>query len=341
MQAMRSSVQKFLLVVAVLFAVAATVYFFRLTNSQQQSVAHASQRTSPQRPASPIIDATKPRSKERNSESMNIASSDWGTQFRESTDYFDFVSLAAQAALQGNGRAAYYVEVVLTNCTEVVNLAKTSPDPEKDYLENYRRILPYAPQRLFDKATVEAHKCARLGKENAFADLPSREGDYPKKFWHELALKESDPLAEAAQVQTDLPKLSQMKSSEDRQLALVRLQHYIRDAVGSKDPEAIFTIGIALQNSHAVDDNNLQAVAVSLAACDLGYDCSVSNPQNYRQICRPIDVCPDGATYSDRLQQIYRSTLYAEIYSQAQIFKDLLTREDWQELDKFVRIDVK
>jgi hypothetical protein len=339
---MNPSARTFFIVGATVFVVAATfipVYVYRASQSDEKPIASRSQIISPQRNTSETTSSSHVPLQERSEDTTYAHDTDWGSKFRESNDYLEFVSLAARAAFDGNGRAAHFVDVALTKCAQIMNLAKTSEDPVREYLRQYTQTFPYAPQLLLDQAAVEARKCVFLGNASAFDDLPHREGGYPSEFWRELALAEKDPVAEAIQAQADLSRLPQMRSSKDRQLALDRLQHYVYDAVSSKDPEAIFEIGIALTNGASINHDTLKSLAMSLAACDMGYDCSANNPHNYRLNCRPVGMCPQGAGYREYLRTIYGETRYAEIYMQGEVFRDLLARGEWEELDQFIRID--
>jgi hypothetical protein len=339
---MKLSARTVFIVGAAVFVVAATfilVYVYRASQSDERPIASQSQIISPQRNTSETTPSSHASLQERSENTTSAHATDWGSTFRESNDYLEFVSLAARAALDGNGRAAHFVDVALTKCAQMMNLAKTSEDPVREYLSQYTQTFRYAPQLLLDQAAVEARKCVRLGSANAFDDLPHREGGYPSEFWRELALAEKDPVAEAMQAQADLSRLPQLKSTNDRQLALDRLQHYVYDAVSSKDPEAIFEIGIALTNGAAINHDTLKSLAMSLAACDMGYDCSANNPHNYRLNCRPVGMCPEGTGYSEYLRTVYGETRYAEIYMQAQVFRDLLARGESEELDQFISID--
>jgi hypothetical protein len=96
----------------------------------------------------------------------------------------------------------------------------------------------------------------------------------------------------------------------------------LRAAVSSQDPEAIFRVGQYLYLSQFSSDR-LQGVALSLAACEMGYDCSVNNPENPFANCKYAGLCLPDSDYFYVTQQSLGAARYAEVYARAQSIRDL------------------
>jgi hypothetical protein len=59
----------------------------------------------------------------------------------------------------------------------------------------------------------------------------------------------------------------------------------IDSAVASGNPDALFQAGTILSNGYGIDA--LQGFALSIAACDLGYDCSAETNPTYSGFAWP------------------------------------------------------
>jgi hypothetical protein len=257
----------------------------------------------------------------------------WAALFGASQDYYEFVSVAASSAIDGDGRAAFYVREALVECADIMVLQKRVADLERTFQEDLNG--PFMPTWKRDDEMSRFHRCIHLAKEDAFAHLPVREGGYPYKFWEGLALDKHDPVAEADQVASEMLKLADLKSGVAKQQVLDRVQNYMRDAITSKDPEAIYLIGHAGAMQNLLGDP-IRGFAMSLAACDLGYDCSVSNKRSYWRNCGETGSCGVNAAFADFLQQTLGADSYSRAYREAQEFKELLSRDDWAGLEKYI-----
>jgi hypothetical protein len=269
-------------------------------------------------------------------ESTTPNSAHWGTKFGASKDYFDFVRMAASAASEGDGRAAFYVKEALGECADIMVLSKRVADPESAFEKSVDH--PYTPAWSRDAQLSRFRKCIHLAQEDAFAALPDRQGGYPLDYWKQLALEYRDPVAEAYQALEAYVNLPQINSASKRTESLDRINAYIKGAVSSKDPEAIFAIGTSVAFGSFQKDPS-RGFAMALAACDLGMDCTTKNPQQrFWENCVAASKCGPNTTFPEFLQMTVDAESYGRIYMLAQEFKDSLSRNDWSDLKKYTSL---
>src|SRR5262249_26275022 len=148
------------------------------------------------------------------------------------------------------------------------------------------------PQWMRDQEFDRFRRCSGTINADPFASLPAPSGEYASPhYWFDMAVKDGDPLAAADRAVQDLAAVGFEKSPELKAATTQRVQEVFASAVGSGDPAAIFRVGVALISGNAAADR-VNAAAVTLAACNLGYDCSANNPDNPFSNCRLSGACP-------------------------------------------------
>jgi len=110
----------------------------------------------------------------------------------------------------------------------------------------------------------------------------------------DLAYQNNDPIAQT--VHAALAVSSTSPNSDQIQVA----QTDINNAIASGDPEALFDAGMMITNGHYID--RVEGFALSLAACDLGYDCTAANSTDSDLPfgeCVAMGTCAPGSVFSD------------------------------------------
>lgn len=113
-------------------------------------------------------------------------------------------------------------------------------------------------------------------------------------------------------------------------------QQSINSAIASRDPTALFQVGQLLSDGHASSDP-LQGFALSIAACNLGYDCSANNAELFHG-CATEGQCPPGMSYADIIRKAAGDEGYAQAYARAQQIQDAMARDDTNALQQFVQL---
>jgi hypothetical protein len=257
----------------------------------------------------------------------------WDKQFKTSHDYFQFVAQAAQAAYRGDGRAAYYVSRALQQCSLMKASYGNAPDPETAL----NAALAASPSWVSDAQRNTFRLCQGFFHGDAFKDLPARPDGYAKStFWMDIAYQDADPIAQSFHAGSTISLGNYDSPTEANRAAFDAAQQDINSAVVSGDPATLFEIGSILSNGHAKDP--LQGYALSIAACDLGYDCSAeSNPQFFG-VCASAGTCSPATTLNDVITNSVGSAGYAEAYARAQQIENAISRQDNAALVGFVQL---
>jgi hypothetical protein len=267
-----------------------------------------------------------------------VTTIDWNKEFKTSTDYFTLISKAAKAGLEGDGRAAYYVSRKWLECRSLAGQYGGAEHPEQKFNDDMSHYA-YAPPELIEKKRTQFQRCAGFYKSNdpngndVFADLPKQDGGYQSvKFWMDLAYQDNDPIAQTVHAAVAVSSMS--PSPDQIQVA----QADLNKAIASGDPEAIFQAGMVITNGHYVD--RIEGFALSLAACDLGYDCTAAN--NAAELpfgeCVTMGTCPAGSTFSDWVTKNLGAEGYTQAYVRAQQIKYAFAQEDTAALQQFAQL---
>lgn len=258
----------------------------------------------------------------------------WTKQYSETTNYFEFVSAAAMDAYNGDSNAALYISKALYICSPIQLQYANSKDPQSDF-DAHWAARTHAPQWAVDKARKDFGACIGFINGDAFAGLPARQGGYNSiRYWIDKSA--DDPVAQALQAGTAVANTRYEASSDLKEKSLDSAQKSINRAVASKDPAALFHVGRLLSDGRASSDP-LQGFALSIAACNLGYDCSANNADLF-QGCATQGLCQPGISYADLIKKAVGDDGYAQAYARAQQIQDAMARDDMAALQSFVQL---
>jgi hypothetical protein len=319
----------------VAFAVA--IVASRYTSETFKSEAHPAKPVA--RPVLQQDSTTEPNKKVVLAAEHSAVTVDWNKEFQTSTDYFPLIAKAAKAGLDGDGRAAYYVSRKWLECLSFAHQYGSAEHPEEKFNDDMSQFA-YAPPELIEKKRKQFQDCAGFYKLNdpkgndVFADLPSREGGYKSvKFWMDLAYQNEDPVAQTVHAAVAVSSMS--PNPEQIQVA----QEDLNRAIASGDPEAIFHAGMIITNGLYVD--RIEGFALSLAACDLGYDCAAANSNGSDfpfGECVAMGTCPAGSTFPDWVTKNLGAEGYAQAYARAQQIKEALAQGNTSALQQFAQL---
>lgn len=247
-----------------------------------------------------------------------------------SSDPFEFVRALAKSAYDGDGRAQFLIGRELDKCEMTLSfLRKREGDPETilwSLSDNWS-------EEMKQRSVAEYRRCARLLKEDPFAELPPRNGGYPFQYWQQRAAQTDYPLAVT---QRTLPQLMlppadgvERPDTPESRKAREELLHDLTKATASGDPDVALTIG--MRQSWVEDPAGKTAgSAWMLAACRLGADCGADSK------VFPMFMCYDPAhptcdkDFDVPLSVSYGLSpeSYAEAYAQSQVVEEALRSKD-------------
>jgi len=264
------------------------------------------------------------------------AAPQWSQKLAQSDDLGLFVRDASIAAEKGDPDAAWLVAETIRKCGLVVSSIRKGGD-EQAYLALVTSKFT-TPQQTAEFSTT-FRRCQALATDPAFADWDQQAGGKMlAKYWETLARNLNSPMAQADAVIQQASSLTFRTSPEETAKTAEQLRNSARQVIKSRDPEALFTLGMRLANADMSKDPTY-GFALALAACDLGYDCSGHNGRNPWAACDSTATCTPDRTFRDLAEEMLSAEQYAATHALAEEYKDALGRGMFGDLDKFVALD--
>jgi hypothetical protein len=274
----------------------------------------------PKPPASPAAELSEV---DRNAP---LAEAQWPALFTSSSDLFAFAKKAAVPAFRGDGTAALYLARALELCQLQVVLYGRAPDPRSAF-ENWLSEQEYMPEPEVAKFERNFDLCKGFFSGDAFASLPPKKGGYLSfSYWLNAASSDGNPVAEVIHVANELPAVGNGRNPRGAEAMLV-------SAVSTGDPEAVFRAGYFLLDGHG--GNGVDAYAVAIAGCDLGYDCSADNSFIFGD-CARLGGCSPGLDFQDMVSQEIGPAGYAKAYAVARQLEAAISQGDTAAISKVV-----
>lgn len=255
-----------------------------------------------------------------------VDQANWPSLFASSADLFAFAQKAAIPASHGDGAAALYVARALEVCQLQVALYGHTPDPRGAF-ESWLSEQEHLPEPEVAKFRRNFDLCKGFFSGDAFASLPPRKGGYLSfSYWLTAASTDGNPVAEVIHVGNELPAIGNGRNRQDAQATLI-------SAVSSGNPEAVFRTGYLLLDGHG--GNSVDAYALAIAGCDLGYDCSANNSFIFGD-CARLGNCSPGLDFQDRIAREIGPAGYAKADEIAQQLEAAISQRDTAAISKVV-----
>jgi hypothetical protein len=244
---------------------------------------------------------------------------DWTNRFRTSTNYWEFIESAAAEAAEGDARAQFLIAEALGECKLKVRLyEQLYPDSTLTPAEIFQDVMSQSPNASLPAPYIE------LGRREFMRCAEFFNGDPPileaidanantRDYWLALALDNGDAIAVMQDIYLLAARLDSMpadSATESRK----QIQAGISLAIESRDPEALFRLGVLVTYIGSTDA--AEGPAWALAACERGYDCSYANPAVGHD-CAALGLCSGGESISLNMQQDL-GPLYGRAYARSQ-----------------------
>jgi hypothetical protein len=213
------------------------------------------------------------------------------------SNYYEFVTLAARAAYEGDGAAQYYIGRALARCNETNALYR-----DADSADEAVSRLAYSPA-LLELERLEYLDCGKFRSGNAFKGLPERPQGYPADYWRSRAVVSRYPVAVVMAARDSPGKYG---------------PQLIATALASGNTEAMLLFGwTQIESAKAADQAPIMAAAWALAACRSGANCGPTNDALPLSPCRAgIELgCTKTYTVVDELM----ATLSVQDFEQANL----------------------
>lgn len=245
---------------------------------------------------------------------------EWDDRYR-GEDLFSFVHSAAVAAMKGDARGAWLLSLVLTDCKMALLWADRRDPALRGSL---------AEQPVDD---LKLQRCEGFRAAHPLDGLELPEEARSPKYWRELAIAGGDGRAVASRAVVVASALTDDMDAATKASQLALIMDDLHVAVASKDAEAIAALANVFFQPN-VSRDPWQGEAWLLAACELGYDCSQTNP-SLRHACVESRTC-DGSTLADEIRRSGNPGDFAAAYAAAQDIAYNVRQGSWQGLQPYL-----
>jgi hypothetical protein len=250
-----------------------------------------------------------------------------------SQDYVGTVKEAAAAAEQGDDGAARELSVISSRCILVIRSVRKGESKQ-----SYLAALPFSSSTPYVAHMEHIYdQCAPLAVAPELADwnANSPTGKFNAGYWRKVALELQNPATRVENIAAEAGHPP--TAAADRKALLDRTRQVATEILRSQDGEAWYKLGMRLGNSDLAKDVTL-GLALTIASCDMGYDCSGANERNQLNQCQWFDGCTGSEDVRQRLQS-GNPQQYAKAYAKYQELKDLLRDGRWDDIAKYAPID--
>lgn len=277
-----------------------------------------------------VLPATEPRESARSQRERSVGrsaaaltdSANWDARYR-TEDLFSFAQSAALEALKGDGRAAWLLSLTLVEC-KVLLVSADQRDP------GLRGSLAELP-------AGDVQRCERFRTGHPLDGLELPEEARLPGYWRDLAIAAGDGRAVVSRAVRVAAQVSDDMDATARASYRQSILDDLRVATMSKDPEAIATLSaVFLQPS--ISHDHLQSAAWILAACELGYDCSETNPSR-GHVCVQRGTC-NGTTLVDEIRSSVSASDFAKAYAASQDIAYNVRNGNWDALQRHLAMDL-
>jgi hypothetical protein len=260
-----------------------------------------------------------PRTSEVHAPTKQAPKKDWVGQFHAAgSNYFEFITRAAQAAYEGDGAAQYYIGRALARCEETNALYQ-----DADSADEAVARLAFSPA-LLELEREEYLDCSKFRSDSPFKGLPERPGGYPSDYWRSRAIESRYPVAMvAAALESPANYAPQVTAA----------------ALATGNTEAMLLFGW----KHATADKarmpaSIMGAAWVLAACRNGANCGPTNDALPFFTCRAgIELgCTERHTAIDELTTSLSSQDLDQANLLAQDIQTSLQYRDPSQLIKYL-----
>ncbi len=262
----------------------------------------------------------------------------WRSRYGNSADYYSFAREAAEAALAGDTKAQYYLSQALTACHVAVGL--TAPYKEgtlEAAIEASLAELPGLSEIGRRKIRSRVMRCEGFFDADALAELPLPEQARSHEFWLDRAAAANEPLALMDQAIDSAVRLGATDDADTKSDLRAGILDAVRVAVESREAAALAKIGTLYSMRGLARKPSAQGPAWMMAACTLGYDCTMRNPDILGRGCETSGLC-GGATLMDIYQRDLGDTTFASAYAASQDIVYKVEQGDWEGLRQYLEM---
>jgi len=239
---------------------------------------------------------------------------------------------AVEAAEAGDFGALRELHWLVTECAPLFGYVRRGGTREQ-FLQQQSLYLPPGGRELLES---NYDRCAAIALAPEFAKWSENHGPLDHEYWELEGEKLGDPMFTSFEVANFVDELSRAKG-EDRELLKSSIGEDVRKVLRSGDGTAWYDLGMrALSDQVGADPS--YGLALILAACERGYDCSSVNRHNLALNCGMNTNC-SANSLEEAFNQQYPADVNARARTHLLELQLLLQQGDWARIERFLPLD--
>ncbi len=238
---------------------------------------------------------------------------------------------AAKAAEAGDDGAAHELFEITLRCGALVGTIRKGATREE-----IRARIPSPDPVSIAASLAEFDYCAPIASAPELADWQPRNSKLSATYWRQQAERLGNPTMLTSRFTSNAFNMPRAQGAA-REALLAQLSTDLKTILRSGDGEGWYQLG--MQASYNLFSSDPAAgLALALASCDLGYDCTKNNRRNIWGHCQMSNCAPvdDLAQF---VRDNYSSADTGRAYEKLLELKELLRQQNWDAIEQFVKPD--
>jgi hypothetical protein len=182
-------------------------------------------------------------------------------------------------------------------------------------------------------------RCAAVASSPEFAAWPLTDGRLTVDYWQQTGQRLKDPVFIGWEAGEELSVLATTEGATRASLKK-SITENIRQVMRSDDAAGWMNLGsMALSDRFSSDPS--YGLALILASCERGYDCTNANPNNLLLNCEFNANCAAATTLAEQFNQHYPPEVNARARAHLLELQSFIQEGDWARIEGFIPLDGK
>lgn len=263
------------------------------------------------------------------------ATAEWQRAFEKPGGIVDAFRDAVQAAESGDVHAIRELHTFVVLCAPLFQYVREGGSREHHL--RFQAESGYLPPGGLEQRALEYDRCAPVADEPEFSAWSLTDGRLGGDYWRRRGEQFNDPLFLSFSVAERISRLNRAQTDQRAKLK-TQIVADVAQVLRSGDAVAWVDFGTRAMSEEISSDPGI-GLALVLAGCDRGADCTNANAHNMVLNCRINPWCGAAATLEEMYNQRFPADVNARARTHLLELQALIQQGDWARIESFVRLD--
>ena len=261
-----------------------------------------------------------------------LSPAEWQRMLTSTQGIVDAFASAVQAAEAGDFGALREVHWLVTECAPIFSFARGGGKRD-EFMQGQAQDLPPGGREQLE---AKYERCAAIAHAPRFATWSEADGQLGHQYWERVGETVGDPMFTSFEVANFVDELSRARGA-DRELLESSIDEDVRAVLRSGDGTAWYDLGMrALSDKMGADPS--YGLALILAACERGHDCTRANRHNLELNCGMNPDC-SANSLEEAFTQRFPADVNARAHARLLELRLLIQQGDWAKIERFLPLD--